>query len=156
MEFNTEIFSQFNKKWALVCAGTPEDHNAMTISWGGMGTLWGRPVVTVYVKPIRHTFNYLNANEYFTVSFFPEECRDALNIMGTLSGRNTDKDAASGLTAVAFGQGTSYAQAQTTLLCRKLYAQDLDAAAMPPEVVKAIYSKEAPHRMFIGEVVAMG
>ncbi len=43
MEFNTDIFAQFDKKWALLCAGTKDHHNAMTISWGGMGTLWNKP-----------------------------------------------------------------------------------------------------------------
>ena len=49
-QFTTDIFAQFDKKWALLCAGTKEKHNTMTISWGGMGTLWGKPVVTVYVS----------------------------------------------------------------------------------------------------------
>jgi hypothetical protein len=92
MEFNTNIFEQFNSQWALVCAGTMEDHNAMTISWGGMGTLWGKPVVTVYVKPCRHTYQYMNRSEYFTVSFYDDTYRPALALMGSLSGRDTDKD----------------------------------------------------------------
>ena len=32
----------------------------MTISWGGMGTLWGKPVVTVYVKLCRYTYGFMN------------------------------------------------------------------------------------------------
>ena len=54
-EFTTDIFSLYDKTWGLLCAGTMAKHNAMTISWGGMGTLWGKPVVTVYVRPNRHT-----------------------------------------------------------------------------------------------------
>ena len=53
-QFTTDIFAQFDKKWALLSAGTKEKHNTMTISWGGMGTLWGKPVVTVYVKRLQH------------------------------------------------------------------------------------------------------
>ena len=75
MEFSTDIFSLFDKKWALLSAGTKDAHNTMTISWGGMGTLWNKPVVTVYVKPIRFTHKFMNENEYFTVSFLPEENR---------------------------------------------------------------------------------
>ena len=71
--FDVDAFKVFDKQWALVSAGTPEDYNTMTISWGGLGTLWSRPVATVYVKPIRYTYEYLEKNEYFTVSFFPEE-----------------------------------------------------------------------------------
>ena len=98
MRFDTDIFAQFDSKWALLSAGTKDDHNTMTISWGGMGTLWSKPVVTVYVKPCRHTFKFMNDNEYFTVSFYPEDKKEALMLMGSRSGRDIDKDAASGLT----------------------------------------------------------
>ena len=46
MNFTTDIFEQFDKKWALLTAGTMEKFNTMTISWGGLGTLWGKPVAT--------------------------------------------------------------------------------------------------------------
>ena len=55
MEFNTEIFSQYDKKWALLTAGKEADFNTMTISWGGLGTIWGKPVATVYVCTSRYT-----------------------------------------------------------------------------------------------------
>lgn len=152
-EFPIDAFSQFDKKWALACAGTPERHNAMTISWGGLGTLWSRPVATVYVKPVRHTHQFLEENEYFTVSFYPESCRNALAVMGSMSGREGDKDAAAGLTPIAAGESTTYAQAEVTLLCRKIYSQDLDLSRIPADAVKAYYETEAPHTMYIGEVV---
>lgn len=153
MELNAEVFSQFDRKWALVCAGTLEHHNAMTISWGGLGTLWSRPVATVYVKPVRHTYGFMEVSDWFTVSFYGEEYRRALEVMGTTSGRDTDKDGAAGLTPVAAGEGVTYAQAEVTLLCRKIYRQDLDTAHMPPEVVDTYYRTEAAHRMYVGEVV---
>lgn len=36
-----DVFSMFNDRWALLTAGTPDKHNAMTIGWGTMGTIWG-------------------------------------------------------------------------------------------------------------------
>lgn len=152
-QFPIDAFAQFDKKWALVCAGTPECHNAMTVSWGGLGTLWSKPVATVYVKPVRYTYQFMEKNEYFTVSFYPEEWRRALSVMGTTSGRDGDKDAAAGLTPVAAGESTTYAQAEVTLLCRKIYRQDLELSQIPADVVKTYYETEAPHRMYIGEVV---
>ncbi len=49
MEFTTDIFSQFDKKWALLTAGDKDKFNTMTISWGGLGTLWGKPVAVTYM-----------------------------------------------------------------------------------------------------------
>ena len=100
MEFTVDIFSKLDKEWALLAAGSVKDHNAMTVSWGGMGTLWGKPVVTVYVRPNRHTYGYMEREEYFTLSFYPEQYRKALSVMGSKSGRDCDKDAEAGLTAV--------------------------------------------------------
>ena len=153
MRFETEIFSQFNDTWALLTAGTTDRHNTMTISWGGMGTLWFKPVVTVYVKPCRYTYQFMNDNDYFTVSFYPEEYKKALTLMGSKSGRNLDKDAASGLTVRDLGEAVTYEEAEVTMLCRKIYFQDMVPANMPQDVVQQHYTVEEPHRMFIGEVV---
>ena len=148
-----EIFSLFNDKWALLSAGTKDKHNSMTISWGGMGTLWNKPVVTVYVRPNRHTYSFMNENDYFTVSFYPEEYRNALTLMGSKSGRDIDKDAASGLTVKDLGKAVTYEEAEATLLCKKIYFQDMNKENMLLDAAKNFYGDEAPHRIFIGEVV---
>ena len=153
MEFKIDAFTQFDKKWALLCAGSREHHNAMTISWGGLGTLWSRPVATVYVKPIRYTYQFMEESEYFTVSFYPEEYRSALSLMGSRSGRDCDKDAAAGLTPKEVAGTVTFEEAEVTLLCKKIYRQDLDPQNMPQDVVRSYYVTEEPHRMYIGEVV---
>ena len=153
MELKTDIFRLFNNEWALVTAGTAERFNTMTVSWGGAGTLWGKSVVTVYVKPVRYTHEFLEENGFFTVSFYPESCRKALLLLGSESGRDGDKVAKAGLTPRFLENAVTFAQAHTTLLCKKIYRQDLDLAAMPENVVNAFYKTEAPHTMYIGEVV---
>lgn len=153
MEFTVDIFSKLDKEWALLAAGSVEDHNAMTVSWGGMGTLWGKPVVTVYVRPNRHTYGYMEREEYFTLSFYPEQYRKALSVMGSKSGRDCDKDAAAGLTAVKVGESIGYKEAEVTLVCRKLYHSDLEADKIPQDIIDYCYGSDPIHRMYIGEVV---
>lgn len=148
-----DIFSAFEKDWALLTAGTPEHFNTMTISWGGLGTLWGKSVATVYVRPSRYTWQFMESSDYFTVSFYPTDFRDALTTLGTLSGRDGDKVAKTDLTPVPAGESVTFAQAHTTLLCRKLYAQDMDPAALDTQLREKIYGDEPLHRMYIGEVV---
>ena len=153
MEFNTEIFSQFDKKWALLTAGAESSFNTMTISWGGLGTLWGKPVATVYVRTSRYTHDFMDANEYFTISFFPEEYKQILGVLGSKSGRDMDKMKDSGLSAVKAGDSVSFKEAEVTLVCRKMFKQELSVANMPADVAKAMYEGQAPHDMYIGEVV---
>ncbi len=125
-EMDYKVFELFRKRWALVAAGTPGDFNACTVGWGSLGTLWTRPgrtgsVVTVYLYPTRYTREHLVANDTFTVSFFPEEYRKALGVMGSRSGRDGDKAAAAGLTPVGLGGSVTFEEASLTLVCRKVY-----------------------------------
>ena len=133
MEFTTDILSVFDKKWALLTAGNEEKFNTMTISWGGLGTLWGRPVATVYVRTSRYTHDFMDSEEYFTVSFYPEACRKILGVLGSKSGRDMDKMKASGLTPVQAGASMSFEEAN--------------------DVARAMYEGQAPHDMYIGEIV---
>ena len=143
----------FNKDWALVTAGDKQSFNTMTIGWGGLGTLWSKPVATVYVKPVRFTHSFLDRYDKFTVSFFPEPYKKALALLGSRSGRDGDKVAAAGLTPVYLDGAVTFREASRTLVCRKIYRQDLDLAAMPAEAVEAYYKTEAPHTMYIGQVL---
>ena len=148
-----DIFEAFHNGWALLTAGTPENCNAMTISWGSLGTLWAKPVATVYVKPIRFTHQFLEENDYFTISFFSEKYRGDLLLLGTESGRDGNKLARTGLTPKSVGAGIGYEEAELTLVCRKLYRQDMVRGEMPADVVSQFYTPEEPHTMYIGETI---
>ena len=146
-------FEKFHKEWALVSAGNVEDFNTMTVSWGTMGTLWNKSIVTVFVKPIRYTYNYLNDNEYFTVSFFNEEYKKDLAILGSKSKRDCDKMSLTKLHAKDMDGNIDFEEENCTILCKKIYYQDLDLSQIPEDAVQKYYLEEAPHRMYIGVVV---
>ena len=84
----------------LVTAGNAEKFNMMTASWGGLGFLWNRPVAFVFIRPQRYTFDFVERNEGFTLSFFGEEYRKVLQLCGTKSGREIDKVAETKLTPI--------------------------------------------------------
>ncbi len=164
-----KIFDLFRKQWALVSAGTIEKFNTCTVSWGSMGTIWTRPgksgsAVTVYIHPSRYTCEFLKECEIFTVSFYPQECRKALGYLGSHSGRDEDKVAASGLTPLAFGDSVTFREAKTTFLCRKVYGAPFDKTGLADDIKEYYASRpEAfppdedgdwnPHWIFIGEVI---
>lgn len=64
-----------------------------------------------------------------------------------------DKMNESGLTPVQTGGSMSFKEAEITLVCRKLFKQQLDVANMPEDVAKTMYEGQAPHDMYIGEIV---
>lgn len=152
------VFHLFNDRWALAAAGTIDNYNCMTISWGSMGTLWGpphqgKPVLTIYVSPARHTHGYLETNEFFTVSFFPEAYRKELMLLGSKSGRDVDKIALADLTPVELASNIGFAEAETTFVCRKLYAHTFVKEQTPQEIREGMYGRIPPHTMYIGEIV---
>jgi len=148
-------FRLFDKDWTLITAGTPEKFNTMTASWGGLGVLWQKNVATIYVRPSRYTFEFLEREDYFTLSFFEERYRLALNVFGAASGRDLDKVRASGLTPVVDATGaTCYAEARLVLILKKVYFQDLDPANVRNIDLADLYAVGEPyHRMYVGEIV---
>ena len=153
MNYSFDIFTQFDKKWALVTAGNEDSFNTMTISWGGMGTIWNKPVATVYVRTSRFTHEFIDNNDYFTISFFPEEYKGILGVLGSKSGREMDKMHASGLTPVQVENGITFKEAETTFVCRKLCKQPIELRNMPEDVVNSFYKADTRHDMYIGEVI---
>ena len=155
---NYPVFQLFNDRWALATAGTIDDYDTMTIGWGGMGTLWGPPhkgknVISIYVSPARYTHGYLEREELFTVSFFPEEYRQDLLLLGSRSGRDGDKVALTQLDPIEVQGSVGFRQAELTFLCRKLYSQPFALEKVPKDVADWIYTRVPPHTMFIGEVL---
>ena len=155
MGFDKSIFESFDKDWALVTAGTIDNFNTMTVSWGGLGTLWSLPVATVYVRQSRYTHEFLDKYDFFTVSFFPDSCRRDLEILGSKSGRDCDKLAMTSLTPVALENAVTFQQAEQTILCKKIYRQDMDPAAIPQDVIGKYYDGDAIHTIYVGEVLSV-
>ena len=61
LQFNP--FTKIGKEWMLITAGTEEKCNTMTASWGGVGVIWGKDVVTAYIRPQRYTKEFVDAND---------------------------------------------------------------------------------------------
>lgn len=155
--FNLAPLYAIDQEWAVLTAGKKEKFNAMTISWGGLGTIWNKTVVTVYVKPIRYTYEFMESNEYFTISFYDKEYREDLAILGSKSGRDLDKVALTKLTPDFLKNTISFKEAKLTIICKKIYFQDLDINnidinSIPQSEVDRFYKTEPAHRMYIGEV----
>ena len=146
-------FTKFDQDWALLTAGSREHFNGMTISWGSLGTIWHKSIITVYVRPDRYTWQFLQDNDVFTVSFYPESCRKALTVMGTLSGRDTDKAAAAGLMPKFLPEGVTFEEAAETFVCRKIYMAPMAYEDVPPEARRIYQNGIQPHYIIMGEVV---
>lgn len=148
------VFSLIGDQWMLITAGTAEACNTMTASWGGLGVIWGAPAATCYIRPQRYTKEFVDREEYFTLTFFPEEYRKALSLCGSKSGREMDKVKECGFTVKTASCGAPYfEEAELVLVCRKRFAQAMDPNNIPQEIKEKWYPQKDYHTMYIGEIV---
>ncbi len=160
-KFNVrEDFTENGFQWfhdaELLAAGDKEKSNAMTIGWGGIGTLWGRTALTVYVAEKRYTKEFLDKAEYFTVMVFDVKDSKVLNYMGYNSGRDGDKAQALGLHTAYTANGTPYyTEATMVIECKIMYVAPFDPNGFKSDAPKKMYANysDGIHSMYIGEVV---
>ncbi len=153
-DISENAFRLIGKDWMLVTAGNSTKLNTMTASWGGIGVLWNKNVAFSFIRPQRYTLEFIDQNEYYTLSFFPNGYRETLTFCGRNSGRDVDKIKEKNLTPVFDENAPYFEQAKLVLVCRKLYKQ-----AMTPEsfIDTALIEKNYPdsdfHYTFVGEIV---
>lgn len=143
--------------WMLITAGNEKSYNSMTASWGALGEIWETPVSFIMVRDSRYTYQFVETNATYTLSFFTEDYRGALKIMGTRSGRDTNKIKEAGLTPVVLPSGDmSFAEAYMIIECRKIYAQPFEEGNfIDANVFNQMYadSKKSMHTQYIGEIL---
>ncbi|MHA1782303.1 MAG: flavin reductase family protein [Promethearchaeota archaeon] len=117
--------------------------NVMALLWKTIGELWMIPVITIAVAPSRYTFNLLTEGiPEFTVNIPSKKISHAINITGSVSGRNTDKFAKAGLEIIK-GERTKVPTIKDSILSYEC------------KIIHSCKSgKMASHHLFFGEIVS--
>ncbi|MFI3302591.1 MAG: flavin reductase [Rikenellaceae bacterium] len=127
------------KDWMLIGAGNAEKSNAMTASWGAIGYYSNQPMATVYIRPERHTNDFVQSHTHFTLTVLEDEYKSAHSVFGKMSGRDCDKAEKAGLTPIFTELGNpTFAQGRVVLECRKIFAQTMPEGSF---VDQDIYNK---------------
>lgn len=158
-ELNLNPMTKIAKEWMLVTAGTKErGYNTMTASWGHLGSIWGHggglPTAIAYVRPQRYTRQFVDREDYYTLSFFPDGYKKQLAYLGTVSGRDEDKIAKAGLTPEFDENSTWFSEASLVLVCRKIYQAPIrEEYFVDKSIVEDCYPERDFHDLYIGEIV---
>ena len=153
VDVSDNVFKLIGTDWMLVTSGTLEKWNTMTASWGTLGILWGKSICICFVRDTRFTYEFMNNNDLFTLSFFHESERAALNYCGTKSGRDVDKAKETGLVPVEIDGSVTFEQSRLVMVCKKIYNQDIDPENFIDPSIHSHYAEKDYHRMYIGEIV---
>jgi flavin reductase (DIM6/NTAB) family NADH-FMN oxidoreductase RutF len=154
-QVENSVAKLMSEGWMLITAGNMQSFNTMTASWGELGHLWNKNVATMFIRPQRYTKEFVDREEIFTLSFFKEEYRNALNICGTKSGRDGDKVKEAKLTPVATTENSvAFEEAYMIIECRKLYAEPFKSESFIDKTIpEKIYPTADFHTFYIGEVI---
>ena len=153
-ELTKNPFHMIGKEWMLVTAEKDGKVNTMTASWGGLGVMWGKNVAFVFIRQTRYTKEFVDNGETFSLSFFGDDQRKMLNYMGTVSGRDADKVSECGLHVSLEENAPVFEEAELTLVCRKLFAQEMAKECfIDKEALAKWYGDENYHTMYVAEIV---
>jgi len=149
----------WNKQSLILAAGdfAAGDYNAMTVGWGSFGTMWDRPIAMVVVRPQRHTYQFIEKYDTFTLCAFPPEHRRAVDLIGSKSGRDGDKIAEAGLTPVGASVVAApvFAEAELIVECRKIFRTVYEPSQFVDPSIDRNYLKKDYHRVYFGEILAV-
>ncbi len=155
-DLTENVFKLVDDDWMLITAGKDNDFNTMTASWGGFGILWHKPVSFIFIRPQRYTYEFAEKYNFYTLSFFEEKYRGALQLCGSSSGRDVNKAEQTGLTpSQTEHKNIFFREARLIMECRKLFRSDFSPEHfVDSKLIKEAYPKSDFHRMYIGEVIS--
>jgi flavin reductase (DIM6/NTAB) family NADH-FMN oxidoreductase RutF len=152
-KLNKSPFQLIGKDWMLVTAEKDNKINTMTASWGGFGSMWGKNVAYVVIRPQRYTKEFVDSADTFSLTFFDKGFKKQLGYLGTVSGRNEDKIAKSNLTILHSDNTPYFEEGNLVVICKKLYAQALKPECfISSELNDKWYEENDHHIQYIGEV----
>jgi len=152
-QLHNNFFKAIGREWMLLTAGTEKSYNAMTAGWGTMGVLWRLNVCICFVRPSRYTYELMEKNEYFTLSFFEKKHREQLTYFGTVSGRQEDKIKKAQVNPVIGETGAVYFdEASLVFECKKIYADNIDPKHFIDKGLMNNYPGADYHRFYVGEI----
>lgn len=156
-DFIVRINNLWLKQWFLLTSGDYENnkYNTMTVAWGYFGIMWNKPCATVFVRPTRYTFEFINRYDTFTLSAFNKTFKNDLSLLGTISGRDGDKIPKTGLTITSSEKiaAPTFKEAELTIECRKIYQDDIKPEKFLDKSIEKEYPKKDYHRMYFGEII---
>lgn len=140
--------------WALLSAGNENGFNTMTVSWGGIGELWGKDVAFIFVRPQRYTKEFIDREGMMSLSFFGGEHKKEMGFCGKNSGRDYDKFKETGLTP-EFSDGTVYIkEAKHVLILKTLAVTEMTPDSfLDKDIDSDCYPNKDYHIVYIAEIV---
>ena len=138
----------------LLTAGTEDKFNTMTASWGRRRRILGQTgCYLLYPSPALHQRIYRQRRTLLR-QLFKRRTPRCLKLCGSVSGRDHDKIKEAGLTPVFIDGVPAFEEADTILICRKMYRTSMNPADfIDKDADSKFYPEKDYHDMYIAEIV---
>lgn len=150
-DINENLTQKIADEYMLITAGDESGYNMMTASWGFTGEVWGQDSVVALVRPQRYTMDFIESHDYFTLSFYGDK-KEIHKVCGSMSGRDVDKTALTGLTPVYDNSTTYFGEATLVIVCKKQYVQRMSEECFVDKEPLKWYNSKDYHYMIIGKI----
>jgi flavin reductase (DIM6/NTAB) family NADH-FMN oxidoreductase RutF len=149
-----------HKMPAILTAGDKNHYNSLVIGWGTIGIGFSKPLFTVFIKPERYTYQFIEKSEIFTVSYIDNKLYPKFIPYGAQSGKDINKEEVYG-THIKFldDGGITFEEAVEVYVCKivaKLHPTEKD---VHQEIIDnyngnlKLYFSTKPHGIYIGEII---
>ena len=139
----------------LVTQGKERKPNIMTIGWMQGGIIWGRPIISVLVRPSRFSFIHIEENPSFTVCVPTENMLREINWCGSVSGATVDKFENTAFTPI-YSEDFSVPVIKECPIhfeCRIVQKTKVIETNFIPKIIHEYYSSGDFHSIYFGEIV---
>lgn len=150
-EIKGNLIEKIADEWMLISAGSKEDYNMMTASWGFLGEMWGQDTAVAMIRPQRYTMKFINNNDYYALSFYGNN-KDIHKVCGSKSGRDVNKTELTGLTPVFDNNSVYFKEANLVIICKKQYIDSLKEENFVDEEPLKWYGNKDFHNMIFGSI----
>lgn len=154
LSFSDNLLKKISENWLLISSGNIDSYNMMTASWGTFGILWNLPVAQVFIRPSRYTFEFINKNDFFSISIFETSYKDLLSFLGSKSGRDINKMKIEGLTPIDYnGKTVFFKEAKEVFILKKLFDLPMQDKIIDAQVKNIFYKNGDYHHLFFGRII---
>lgn len=152
LEKNIELLS----KGIFLTTKSGSKVNSMTIAWGSIGFMWGKPVFTVMVRPQRYTYGIIEKTNEFTVTIPYKKMSKELAFLGSKSGKDINKLSELNLSTVDSEKiNTPVLEIEGMHFeCKVVYKTTMSTENLNEIINKDKYPLEDYHTLYFGEIVS--
>ena len=150
-EIDGNLIKAIADEWMLITAGNEKGYNMMTASWGFAGEMWGNDSVIAMIRPQRYTMDFVNVNDYCTLSFYGDN-KAIHKVCGSMSGRDVNKTELTGLTPVFSDDTVYFEEARMVIVCKKQYVDQFKKECFTDKEPLKCYENGDFHHMIIGKI----